>query len=99
MQNIISAAISILMSVIFITIAFLLCISTSDQNPLSGELLACPDSLANVQKFVADVRGEGGGNEHFNTRDAPWPFCAACVSPDQPALTRRAQKTSHRRRS
>lgn len=43
---------------LFITISFLLVISTSDQNPLSDELLACPDSLANMQKFVADVRSQ-----------------------------------------
>lgn len=53
--NFINGLISILMSIIFMTIAFLLTISSSNQNPLAPELLASPDSLAVMQKFAADT--------------------------------------------
>lgn len=54
--NYINGLLSIVMSVTFMTIAFLLTISASNQNPLAPELLAAPDSLAVMYKFAADVR-------------------------------------------
>lgn len=53
--NYINGLISIVMSVLFMTIAFLLTISASNQNPLAPELLAAPDSLAVMYKFAADT--------------------------------------------
>lgn len=53
--NYINGLISIVMSTLFMTIAFLLTISCSNQNPLAPELLAAPDSLAVMYKFTADT--------------------------------------------
>lgn len=84
--SLVDGGLSIIMSSLFITIAFLLTVSTSNQNPLATELFAAPDSLASLKKFFSDVRV---------------PFCTESMSQEEssgkdPSLTAPALRRPER---